>query len=98
MRLERKMDDAIRFISKSERERARLIREARAIYESIFPSGNTLGGQPNAAPVTSSSYGRRPQCLFRRRGPSLMIKIVAVLCNLPFGKLPRGDRHHLGLC
>ena len=45
------MDDAIRFISKSERERARLIREARAIYESIFPSGNTLGGQPNAAPV-----------------------------------------------
>jgi hypothetical protein len=32
------MGDVIRFIPKSERERNRLIREARAIYESIFPS------------------------------------------------------------
>jgi hypothetical protein len=34
------MSDVIRFISKSERERARLIREARAIYDSIFPSAD----------------------------------------------------------
>ena len=27
----------VRFVPKSERERARLIREARAIYDSIFP-------------------------------------------------------------
>ena len=31
------MGEVIRFISKSERERARLIREARATYDSIFP-------------------------------------------------------------
>jgi len=29
--------DIIRFVPKSELERARLIREARAIYDSIFP-------------------------------------------------------------
>ena len=32
------MGEVIRFVPKSELERARLIREARAIYESIFPS------------------------------------------------------------
>ena len=31
------MGEVIRFVSKSELERARLIREARAIYDSIFP-------------------------------------------------------------
>ncbi|MBR0816176.1 hypothetical protein JQ544_31925 [Bradyrhizobium diazoefficiens] len=31
------MDNVIRFVPKSERERERLIREARAIYDSIFP-------------------------------------------------------------
>jgi hypothetical protein len=31
------MGEIIRFIPKSEHERARLIREARAIYDSIFP-------------------------------------------------------------
>jgi hypothetical protein len=32
-----KMGEVIRFIPKSELERARLVREARAVYESIFP-------------------------------------------------------------
>ncbi|MBR0990119.1 hypothetical protein JQ580_05235 [Bradyrhizobium japonicum] len=31
------MGDIVRFVPKSELERARLIREARAIYDSIFP-------------------------------------------------------------
>jgi hypothetical protein len=31
------MGEVIRFVPKSEQERARLIREARAIYDSIFP-------------------------------------------------------------
>ncbi|QIG91010.1 MULTISPECIES: hypothetical protein [unclassified Bradyrhizobium] len=35
------MGEIIRFISKSERERARLIREARANYERIFPSAGS---------------------------------------------------------
>ena len=31
------MGEVVRFVPKSELERARLIREARAIYERIFP-------------------------------------------------------------
>lgn len=31
------MGEVVRFVSKSDRERDRLIREARAIYDSIFP-------------------------------------------------------------
>jgi hypothetical protein len=31
------MGEVTRFVSKAELERARLIREARAIYDSIFP-------------------------------------------------------------
>jgi hypothetical protein len=34
------MGQVIQFIPKSERERLRLIREARAIYDSIFPPDN----------------------------------------------------------
>lgn len=36
------MGDVVRFVSNSERERTRLIREARAIYESIFPPGDPV--------------------------------------------------------
>ena len=32
------MGEVIQFVPKSERERLRLIREARALYESVFPS------------------------------------------------------------
>ena len=31
------MGEVVQFVSKSELERARLIKEARAVYESIFP-------------------------------------------------------------
>lgn len=37
------MGEVIRFVPKSELERARLIREARAIYERIFPSQDAVG-------------------------------------------------------
>ena len=37
------MGEVIRFVSKSERERARLIQEARAIYDSIFPPADPAG-------------------------------------------------------
>ena len=39
------MSEVIRFIPKSELERARLVREARAIYASIFPPAAAIGGQ-----------------------------------------------------
>ena len=47
----------IRFVPKSERERARLIREARAIYDSIFPSAEAVSEQRNKAPISHTVSG-----------------------------------------
>ena len=44
------MGEVIRFVPKSERERARLIREARAIYDSIFPPTDAVGEQSHGRP------------------------------------------------
>jgi hypothetical protein len=43
------MGEVVRFIPKSERERVRLIREARAIYDSIFPPADPLSEQQGKA-------------------------------------------------
>jgi hypothetical protein len=40
------MGEITAFVSKSELERLRLIREARAIYDSIFPPAHAVGAQP----------------------------------------------------
>ena len=48
------MAEIIQFVSKSERERVRLIREARAIYESIFPSTGAISEQQDNA---TASHG-----------------------------------------
>jgi hypothetical protein len=53
------MGEVIQFIPKSERERVRLIREARAIYDSIFPPsepviGPEQGVASNAAGATKA--------------------------------------------
>jgi hypothetical protein len=45
------MGEVIRFIPKSERERVRLIREARAMYDSIFPPAGPGSEQGDKAPV-----------------------------------------------
>ncbi len=46
------MGEVIRFIPKSELERARLVRETRAIYESIFPPAVcTENSNPNVVMV-----------------------------------------------
>jgi hypothetical protein len=44
------MGEVIRFIPKSERERVRLVREARARYDSIFPPADPTSEQQNKAP------------------------------------------------
>ena len=44
------MGEIIRFIPKSERERARLIQEARAIYDSIFPPADPVSKQRDNTP------------------------------------------------
>jgi hypothetical protein len=47
------MGEVVRFIPKSELERMRLIREARAIYDSIFPPSVPAGEKDKA----SATYG-----------------------------------------
>jgi hypothetical protein len=51
------MGEVIRFVSKSERERDRLIREARAIYDSIFPPADPVSEKRNNAPVSHPVSG-----------------------------------------
>ncbi|MCK1386148.1 hypothetical protein [Bradyrhizobium sp. 21] len=51
------MGEVIQFVSKSERERERLIREARAIYDSIFPSAVPASEQQAGAGVRRSDGG-----------------------------------------
>ena len=51
------MGEVIPFVSKSERERARLIRVARAIYDSIFPPVDAVSEQQNKAPVNRTVSG-----------------------------------------
>jgi hypothetical protein len=49
------MGEVIRFVSKAERERARLIAEARARYDSIFPPGDSSSEPENPKNEASES-------------------------------------------
>lgn len=51
------MGEVIRFVPKSERERVRLIREARAIYDSIFPPADPVRERQDKAPISHSVSG-----------------------------------------
>jgi hypothetical protein len=51
------MSEVIRFIPKSERERARLIREARARYDSIYPPGDPFSERWDTVPAGHSVSG-----------------------------------------
>ena len=51
------MSEIIRFVPKSERERARLIREARAIYDSIFPPADPASEQQDNTPLSHAISG-----------------------------------------
>jgi hypothetical protein len=51
------MGEVIRFVPKSERERARLIREARAIYDSVFPPADPASEQQDKAPISQRISG-----------------------------------------
>jgi hypothetical protein len=50
------MGEVIRFVPKSELERARLIRVARAIYDSIFPA-DPISEQRDRAPISHTVRG-----------------------------------------
>ena len=51
------MGEVIRFIPKAERERLRLIREARAMYDSVFPPANSVNEQSDSTPIVHSVNG-----------------------------------------
>jgi hypothetical protein len=51
------MGEVVRFIPKSERERARLIREARAIYDSVFPPCDPVREQGDKASANHVRIG-----------------------------------------
>jgi hypothetical protein len=51
------MGEIIRFVPKSEHERARLIREARATYDSIFPPADPVSEQQDKAQVSLAVSG-----------------------------------------
>ena len=47
------MGEVVQFVSKADLERARLIREARAIYESVFPTEAVAGAEKTVPPAKS---------------------------------------------
>jgi hypothetical protein len=51
------MGEVVQFVARSERERARLIREARAIYDSIFPPAAPISEQQNKGPASQTVGG-----------------------------------------
>lgn len=51
------MDDVIEFTPKSERERRHLIREAREIYDSIFPSRDPVSEPQDRILASHSVHG-----------------------------------------
>jgi hypothetical protein len=53
------MGEVIRFVPKSERERTRLVREARAIYDSIFPTVDPVSERQDKAPLSHAFSGAR---------------------------------------
>ena len=59
------MGEVIRFVPKSERERARLIREARAIYDSVFPPSDPVREHRDKA---SASHMRTGADAYRGEG------------------------------
>jgi hypothetical protein len=51
------MGEIIRFVPKSDRERARLIREARATYDGIFPPADLVSEKQNKASASHTVSG-----------------------------------------
>jgi hypothetical protein len=55
--MEANMGEVIRFIPKAERERLRLIREARANYDSVFPPAESVNKLRENEPIVHSVNG-----------------------------------------
>ena len=51
------MGEVLRFVSKSERERTRLVREARALYDSVFPPAHPVSEEQGNGAVGQTVRG-----------------------------------------
>lgn len=51
------MGEVVRFVPKAERERIRLIREARALYDSVFPRADPVSEKHDKAPMDHTVSG-----------------------------------------
>jgi hypothetical protein len=54
---EMQLSKIVEFVPKSELERVRLIREARAIYDSIFPPTDAVGERPEDSAGNGDAIG-----------------------------------------
>ena len=54
---EAKMGEVVRFVSKAEREQLRLIREAHAMYDSVFPSSPSINAQRDNTTIAQTVNG-----------------------------------------
>ena len=57
------MGEVIPFISRAERERIRLIREARTNYESVFPQSGPLTEQREESSISAANVRRGDEAL-----------------------------------
>jgi hypothetical protein len=55
------MGEVVRFVSKAERERLRLIREARAMYDSVFPPSQSINEKRGNRPIIHGPNGPNVQ-------------------------------------
>ena len=87
------MGEVIRFVPKSERERARLIREARMMYDSVFPPSDPVREQreTSASHMRIGADVRRGEGAYHDRDHRRAVQLVFS------GKLPRANRHYLRL-
>jgi hypothetical protein len=54
---EANMGEVVRFVSRAERERLHLIREARAMYDSVFPSSQSINAQRDKTTIAQAVNG-----------------------------------------
>ena len=54
------MGEVIQFVPKCERERTRLIRRARALYDSIFPPADPASALRDKTPASDAISGGNP--------------------------------------
>jgi hypothetical protein len=87
------MGMVIRFVTKSERERIRLIREARAIYDGVFPPADPVNEQRDKARQVISPAAPMPIAATRLSRDQDRRSALQPLRGTGFMSQPKGDRY-----